>query len=328
MSNSANSFQRGIYHNPLVRRLARWLDAPPRPPIACEISSGRIAGVRFTRGGAVDDLAIESLPPGAIVPAAVEVNLANAGAVKSALRNVLLRLRAQEQDVALLLPDPVIRVFIQRFEQFPRAAKDALPMLRWKLKKSIPFDADETQISFMRQPSALEPGGVDVVTALARQRILREYEMLVEEFGAFPGVILSSSLAALSLLADQGPALLARISGTSLATAIVRDGVLCGYRCTELPEDAHVLRPETLIEEIFPVAAYYQDTWKETIQTLRISGLGGRLDSFAGPLQKEFGCPARSLLASALSAGLLGADAQALVDNDLDGLAGWKLQRG
>jgi type IV pilus assembly protein PilM len=325
---SANGFGRGIYRNPLVRRLARWLDAPPHPPIACEISAARLAGVRFTRGGAVDDLAIESLPPGAIVPSAVEPNLANAGAVKTALRNVLLRLRAQEQDVALLLPDPVIRVFIQRFEQFPRAAKDALPMLRWKLKKSIPFDADETQISFMRQPSALEPGGVDVVTALARQRILREYETLVEEFGAFPGVVLSSSLAALSLLADQGPALLARLSGTSLATAIVRDGILCGYRCTELPEDAHVLRPETLIEEIFPVAAYYQDTWKETIQTLRISGLGLRLDSFAGPLQKEFGCPVRSLLASALSAGLLGADAKALVDNDLDGLAGWKLQRG
>lgn len=326
--NSRSTFQGGIYRSRLARRAARWLDAPPHPPIGCEISPGRLAAVRFTRSGAVDDLAIESLPPGAVVPSAVDPNLANPAAVKAALRNVLLRLRAQDLDVVLLLPDPVIRVFIQRFDEFPRSAKDALPMLRWKLKKSIPFDAEETQISFMRQASALEPGGVDVVTALARQRILREYEALVEDFGAVPGVVLSSSLAALSLLAEAGPTLLARLSGTSLATAIVREGSLCGYRCTELPSDALLLRPEMLVEEIFPVAAYYQDTWKETIQSLRLSGLGARLDSFTGPLQKEFGCPVRSLLASALSSGLLGADAKALVDNDLDGLAGWKLQRG
>ncbi len=328
MSNRRTTFQSGIYRSRLVRRAVRWLDAPPRPPIACEFSSGRLAAVRFTRSGEVDDLAIESLPPGAIVPSAVDPNLANAAAVKAALRNVLLRLRAQDLDVALLLPDPVIRVFIQRFDEFPRSAKDALPMLRWKLKKSIPFDAEETQISYMRQASVLEPDGVDVVTALARQRILREYEALVEDFGALPGVVLSSSLAALSLLAEQGPTLLARLSGTSLATAIVRDGILCGYRCTELPADTLLLRPEMLVEEIFPVAAYYQDTWKETIQSLRLSGLGARMDSFAGPLQKEFGCPVRSLLASALSSGLLGEDAKALVDNGLDGLAGWMLQRG
>lgn len=284
--------------------------------------------MRFTRRGEVDDLAIESLPAGAIVPSAVDPNLAHSEPVKAALRNALVRLRARELDVVLLLPDPVIRVFIQRFEEFPRSAKDALPMLRWKLKKSIPFDAEETQISYMRQASAFDPGGVDVVTALARQRILREYEALVEDFGAVPGVVLSSSLAALSLLAEPGPTLLARLSGTSLATAIVRDGILCGYRCTELPSDALLLRPEMLVEEIFPVAAYYQETWKETIQSLRLSGLGVRLDSFAGPLQKEFGCPVRSLLGSALSSGLLGADTKALVENELDGLAGWKLQRG
>jgi len=46
------------------------------------------------------------------------------------------------------------------------------------LKKSIPFDADETVISYMRQPAREK--GVDVVTALARLRIVREYEALAE----------------------------------------------------------------------------------------------------------------------------------------------------
>jgi len=45
-------------------------------------------------------------------------------------------------------------------------------MLRWKLKKSVPFEADETLISYMRQ--APREAGVDVLTALARLRIIRD----------------------------------------------------------------------------------------------------------------------------------------------------------
>ena len=62
-------------------------------------------------------------------------------------------------------------------------------MLRWKLKKSVPFEADETVISYMRQ--APREDGVDVVTALARLRIVREYEALAEGAGLYPGVVMS-----------------------------------------------------------------------------------------------------------------------------------------
>ena len=49
-----------------------------------------------------------------------------------------------------------------------------------------------------------------------------EYEALLEGPGLRPGVVLSSILAAISLLDDHKPTLLARVSGTSLTTAIVR----------------------------------------------------------------------------------------------------------
>jgi len=45
------------------------------------------------------------------------------------------RLRGRDEDVAMILPDPVIRVFVQHFEEFPRSPQEAIPMLRWKLKK-------------------------------------------------------------------------------------------------------------------------------------------------------------------------------------------------
>ena len=198
-------------------------------------------------------------------------------------------------------------------------------MLRWKLKKSVPFEADETVISYMRQ--APREDGVDVVTALARLRIIREYESLAEGAGLYPGVVMSSSLAAITLLDDRQPTLLARVSGLALTTAIVREGVLCGYRCTELPAQNVELTPQMLLEEIFPVAAYYQDTWREGIQSVRVAGLGHRLPDFVEPLEDEFKCEVRSLLHTAVSEGRVPEEAHALADHEADGLVGWMLHR-
>jgi len=323
---STATFRQGIYKFELVRRLALWLDAMPHTALAVEVSPDRVAAARWSRAGALDGYAVESLPAGALVPSAVETNIVNSAAVKTALANVCERLRAANEDVVMILPDTVIRVFVQHFEDFPRSAAEAEPMLRWKLKKSVPFEADETVISYMRQ--APRETGIDVVTALARLRIVREYESLVEGLGLYPGVVMSSSLAAISLLDDEKPTLLARVSGTTLTTAIVRRGVLCGYRCTDLPAQGANLTPQMLCEEIFPVAAYYQDTWQETVRSVRVAGLGSRLPEFIRLLESEFHCGVRSLLSSAVSDGRIKDDARPLADRDLEGLIGWMLQRG
>jgi len=298
----------------------------PHVSLAIELAPDRVAAARWSRTGSLDGYAVESLPPGALVPSAVETNIVNSAAVKAAVTSVCERLRSRDEDVAMILPDTVIRVFVQHFEDFPRSAEEAVPMLRWKLKKSVPFEADETVISFMRQ--APRESGVEVVTSLARLRIIREYESLAEGAGLRPGVVLSSSLAAISLLEEEKPTLLARVSGSTLTTAIVRRGVLCGYRCTELPAYGANLTPQMLLEEIFPVAAYYQDTWQETIKSVRVAGLGTRLPEFIPPLEQEFGCEVRSLVSSAISDGRIKDDARPLADRELEGLIGWMMQRG
>jgi type IV pilus assembly protein PilM len=322
---STSAYSEGIYQSNLVRRISRWMEATPHPPLAVEFLPGQVAAARFTRTGSLGGYAVENLPQGAIAPSAIETNLANPAAVKSAVTNICLRLGAKDEDVALILPDPVIRVFVQHFEDFPRSADEAIPMLRWKLKKSVPFEVDETLLSFMRQ--APRAGGVDVVTAIARLRIIKEYEALLEAATLRPGVVLSSTLAAISLLHGQRPTLLARISGTSLTTAIVREGVLAGYRCTELPTHAGEITPQMLLEEVFPLAAYYQDTWQEGIQAVRVAGLGHRLPEFILPLEEEFKCEVRALLSAAISEGRLEGEARSLADRELEGLAGWMFHR-
>jgi type IV pilus assembly protein PilM len=293
--------------------------------VAIEFTPEQVSAARFTRAGSLDGFAVETLPPGALVPSAIETNILNAIAVKAAVASVTKTLKLKDEDAALIIPDPVIRVFVQHFDDFPRSAEEAVPMLRWKLKKSVPFEVDETLLSYMRQPSRGE--GIDVVTAIARLRIIKEYEALLEPQGLRAGVVLSSTLAAIPLVEDSQPTLLARLSGTSLTTAIVREGVLAGYRCTELPTTAAEVTPHMLLEEVYPLAAYYQDTWQEGIQAVRVAGLRRRLPEFVKPLQDEFKCDVGSLLSSAVSEGHLRSDARPLADRELEGLVGWMMHR-
>jgi type IV pilus assembly protein PilM len=313
----------GIYKSNMVRRAARWMNALAHPPVAIEITAERLAAVRWTSEGDVADLAVEPLPPGAILPSPVHANLVDAAAVRAALAKACAQLRAQDEEVAVMLPDTIIRVFVQHYEEFPRNPQLALPILRWKLKKSVPFTMEETLISYMRQ--APRETGVDIVAGLAREGIVREYHDILKAVNLHAGVVLSSTLAAMALVGGEKPVLLMRISGSCLTSAILRDGVLCAYRCTELPASGSELTPKILLDEVFPVAAYYQDSWNESVQNVLVAGLGSRLPEFVGLLEAEFQCAVAALLGSAEARHVLPASASTLVREELEGLAGWML---
>ncbi len=203
-----------------VRRLDRWLNAMPHPTLVVEIATDHVAAARWGNSkGTLESYAIEPLPVGSVMPSPVDANIPQPDAVRSALRKVLARVPDRGAPVTLLIPDPVVRVFILPFETLPRSAEEALPLLRWRLKKSVPFDVEETVVSWMRQDG--REGGLEVLTAVARQRILREYEESVEAVGATAGVVLSSSLASLPLLEERGATILVRMSGKTLTTVIV-----------------------------------------------------------------------------------------------------------
>ena len=98
---SVASYQEGIFKSDLVRRVTHWLEGTAHPPVALEIAVDRVAGVRFHRNGTLDGFAIEILPSGALVPSAIETNLVNATAIKSAVSSVCSRLGAKDEDAVL-----------------------------------------------------------------------------------------------------------------------------------------------------------------------------------------------------------------------------------
>jgi type IV pilus assembly protein PilM len=307
----------------LAGRVKKWLDAMPHPPLGIEIAESHVAALRWPQ------YAVEPLPPGAVVPSPVELNLADAGSVRDRLRQALAKVPARGPEVALLVPDQVVRVFLLHFEGLPRNAEEAVPLLRWRLKKSVPFDVDDTVVSYHVQPCPPGGGaGLEVLTAVVRRSVVRQYEEVVEAAGLLPGVVLGSTLSTLSYFEDERPSLLARLTGRTLTVAIVYNESLCVYRCTEMPTVAGDLAPQALLDEVYPAIAYFQDRWNENVAMVCLAGLGDRLDEFRRAVDMELGVRSTQLTPSAtLDEPLTGA-AKVTVDRHLDALVGWMRNRG
>jgi type IV pilus assembly protein PilM len=315
-----------LYQIGPVRWLGHWLHAMPHPSLVVEIAPDHVAAARWgSVRGRLDSGAVEAVPAGAVTPSPVEPNITERDAVSSALRRVLSRVPLRGTPLALLVPDPVVRVFLLPFETLPRRREEALQLLRWRLKKSVPFDMDEAVVSWMRQSG--REGNLEVVTAVARQRIIREYEEIVESTGGQAGVVLSSTLASLPLLEERGATLLVRLSGKTLTTAIVQGANLRVYRSTETPAEAGLLEPQAVLDEVFPAVAYYQDNWGESIDRARLAGFGAREEVFRGALSAQLKIAAGSM-AEAEGAQGLDRSAKDVIANGLDALAGWMMNGG
>ena len=301
----------------------RWLDAMPHPSLVLEIAQTHVAAARWGHGLAnLTAYAAERLPDAAVTPSATQPNIVERESVRAAIRKVIDRVPRQGADVALLLPDPSIRVFILPFDTFPRSANEALPMLRWRLKKSLPFDAEEAVISWMRQAS--RDGKIEIVAAVARQKIVKEYESLLEDEGFSAGVVQSSTLATLPILNERGATLLARFSGRNLTTVIVRGETMCVYRSTELGIGSEGLKPQAIFDEVFPAVAFYQDSWGDRIAQLRVAGFGAGEEDLRDALSREIGCPAEPLATGTEFT----TQARSLVAQGLEPLVGWQMNRG
>ncbi len=303
-------------------RLGRWLRALPHPELVCQIAPERVAAARWGQNR-LEAFAEEALPAGALRPSPSQTNAVDADAVGRAVAKVVERVRGARHEAVLLLPDTIVRIFLLGFESFPRKAAEAAPLLRWRLRKSVPFPVEETVLSWTVQQSV--EGSIEVVTAVARESVIGEYEQLLRAAGLEPGVVLGETLATLPLVEDGPAVLLARLGGVSLTTAIVDGGRLALYRCSELSAAPD---PQALLDEIFPAVAFFQDRARRNIERVRVAGMESYGSALHRRLESELGCPVGSLGGDAGAKGGLPEGAADLLSRQLASLVGWHLNRG
>jgi type IV pilus assembly protein PilM len=158
--------------------------------------------------------------------------------------------------VTVVVPDTAVRVFVLDFDSLPSKASDAFPVLRFRLRKMVPFDVEHAGLSY--QVLREDKDEIKVLAAVLPGPVLAEYEGAVQAAGYEPGAVLSSSLAALEAIDSMEAVLMANLSPVSLTTSIANGQDLLLYRTLDLPTD-----PEHRLEEvqrgIAVAAAYFED---------------------------------------------------------------------
>jgi type IV pilus assembly protein PilM len=215
-----------------------------------------VLAAALPRPGATPEYAFAALPAGALVPGIEEPNLRAPEAVASAIREALGQVSPRSRAVTAVLPDTVVRVFVLDFDALPAKAAEAVPVLRFRLRKMVPFDVEHAGVSY--QVLSEDKTECRVLTAVLPGPILAEYEGAVRAAGYEPGAVLPASLAALAALDSMEAVLTANLSGLALTTCVANGEDLLLYRTLDLPEDPGV-RATEIQRGIAVAAAYYED---------------------------------------------------------------------
>ena len=227
-----------------------------RPPAALEITPEGVLAAALPAVGKDAVYAFEPLPAGALNPGIAEANLRAPEVVAAAIRSALDQVSPRSRSITVIIPDPVVRVFVLDFDTLPSKPAEAYPVLRFRLRKMVPFDVEHAGLSY--QVLVEKKDETKVLAAVLPGPVLAEYETAVRSAGYEPGAVLPSSLAALAAVDSLEAVLVANISPVALTTSISNGQDLLLYRTLDLPENP-IVRLDEVRRGVAVAAAYYED---------------------------------------------------------------------
>lgn len=263
-----------------------------KPRLACEIAADRVLVGRLGEGGrSLEACAARELAPGSVVPDLVEGNLRQREAVREAVYETLSSVAGRTHDVIAVVPDAAVRVVLLEFDTLPSDSEEAASVVRFRMKKSLPFDVDKARVSYHAQESN---DGVRVVAAVALASVVEDYEVAFRDAGFSPGVVVPSMLAALGAAEGERPTLVVKVDARTTSIAILNAHQLQLFRTLENIRGV-TITGDQLAEDIYPSVVFFQDTYHLNIEKIFVSGISD-ISSAAPALRSQTGAEVEELV--------------------------------
>ena len=241
-----------------------------RPKLACEITAdGVIAARASERASRLEVFTSRRLAEGVIAPGLTSPNILNAEALRTALNGALGAVAGKSRDVIVVLPDVAIRLMLLDFEALPAKHDEIAPVIRFRLKKSLPFDVDHATLSYS---VSRVNGAIRAVAAVSPREVIEEYEKAFRDIGYEPGVVLPSSLAALGLVDGERPTLVLKVDPMNITITAVEHQELRLVRTLENPQGG-AFSAADLSEAVLPSIVFFEDTFAAHIEKIFVGGL-------------------------------------------------------
>lgn len=150
--------------------------------VAFALLSGSVAAPRLER------VSYRPFTTGTIHVSLRERNILDPKVFVSQLKDAYNMLLYRGTRLSVTLPDTVGHIMLLDVEGRFKSRTEGLDIIRWKLKKSIPFDVADTHLDY-QQLTVRENGSLALLVALVSRTVIGQYEELLTSAGFLPSRI-------------------------------------------------------------------------------------------------------------------------------------------
>ncbi len=288
-----------------AERLQHLLVSPQYPDVGIEFSSDCIRlAISGTQKGkpVLIHLDQEPLPAGALDVNPFKPNIQSIEAVANALKLLWNRSKVKPSRICLLLQDRAALTFHVTLEHPAKSPADCLELIRFKLKKSVPFRIEDSQLTYFTASGTQDYSAAAHWTVVLNQQVLHQYEQFVQStIGAECGLVDLATFNFMNLahgairdggLSDQD-VFYVNLGRDSISVAISQKQDLMFFRSRAL--DSTSDRWQQALEEIHPAMLYYVD--KLGGQTLACAFVHSEdnAEQLSAEVEKRFGVRSSTL---------------------------------
>jgi type IV pilus assembly protein PilM len=185
----------------------------------------------------LERVAYAPMASGAVRVSLREPNILDPQSFSDAVRGAYNLLLHNGTRLSITLPDAVGRIMMLDVEGRFKSRAEGLDIIRWKLKKNIPFDIADTHLDY-QQLSVRENGDMALMVALVSRAVIGQYEELLVTAGFTPARIDFNSFnlyrAFEGRLAPQDDVTLISFYDGTLSILVFAEGVLEFQRIKDL----------------------------------------------------------------------------------------------
>ena len=243
---------------------------PNYPPVAVEINHREMVLVRVKRRAGrtfLEAHQVRALPEASVGTSIIRPNLGSPDTVVQKVKELFEASGTRPGKISLILPDNLAKVTLLTLPERPGSRKQLTELIRFRLRRSIPFRLDDAVVSYQMLPS--QGTEITVLVALMLRSVIEQYERVFKAVGARPCLVDLCTPNLVNLCrtrlveASEGPrdVALLNCSATYFSLLILRGERLVFYRCKSYAVgngDGHG-RNGVLAREVNNSLSYYQE---------------------------------------------------------------------